>query len=443
MEIKKAQWTSEGDNFTVTMPMSKIDEENRLVSGWASLDNVDLQGDIVTAEASQKAFARFRGNIREMHQPIAVGRMVSYKPDTWYNPADETFYNGIYVTARISKGAEDTWQKVLDGTLSAFSIKGPIIESEPVFPKATDGNTPKGATLRRVLDYDLEELSLVDSGGNQYANVVSIMKVNGHNELSGTITETNSENVFYCDNGHEAVAKTSTEDSVECPEGHAMANIGWIEYDDDNKAAKVAEVIAKHNSAHTEDNAKQELPATNEGGVDVAEETEKTETVEGSPAPEVTAPGAEGKPETEIASSVEEVADNAEVKAPEETVEKAADVSEVEVEEPDFAKMFGDLQTAITSGLEKNNTDATAAIAKATEVFEAKFEELSKGYTELTTKFDSIQNELKSVEKSLAAVESETAVKKSGDLGGSPEETLTKSKGSLWNGRFLGLSDHV
>jgi len=442
MKIKKAQWTSEGDNFTVVMPMSKIDEENRLVSGWASLDNVDLQGDIVTAEASQKAFARFRGNIREMHQPIAVGRMVSYKPDTWYNPADETFYNGIYVTARVSKGAEDTWQKVLDGTLSAFSIKGPIIESEPVYPKATDGNQKKGATLRRVLDYDLEELSLVDSGGNQYANVVSIMKVNGQNELTGTITQTNSENVFYCDKHSDgAVAKTSTEDAEECLEGHAMVNIGWIEYDDENKASKVAEVIAKHNSS--QENAKQELPATNKGGVDVAEETEKTETVEGSPAPEVIAPGAEGKPETEVASSVEEVADNAEVTAPEETVEKAADVSEVEVEEPDFAKMFGDLQTAITSGLEKNNNDATAAIAKATEVFENKFEELSKGYTELTTKFDSIQNELKSVEKSLAAVESDTAVKKSGDLGGSPEETLTKSKGSLWNGRFLGLSDHV
>jgi len=441
MEIKKAQWTSEGDNFTVVMPMSKIDEENRLVSGWASLDNVDLQGDIVTAEASQKAFARFRGNIREMHQPIAVGKMVSYKPDTYYDPITETFYNGIYVTARISKGAQDTWEKVMDGTLSAFSIKGPIIQSEPVAPKVTDGNVKPGPTLRRVLDYDLEELSLVDSGGNQYANIVSIMKVNGQNELSGTITQTNSENVFYCDNHESAVAKTSTEDTEECLEGHSMVNIGWIEYDDDNKASKVAEVIAKHSSS--QENAKQELPATNKGGVDVAEETEKTETVEGSPAPEVIAPGVEGKPETEVASSLEEVADNAEVPAPEETVEKAADVSEVEVEEPDFAKMFGDLQTAITSGLEKNNADATTAIAKATEVFEAKFEELSKGYTELTTKFDSIQTELKSVEKSLAAVESETAVKKSGDLGGSPEETLTKSKGSLWNGRFLGLSDHV
>lgn len=435
MEITKAQWTTDGDTFTVAMPMSKIDKENRLVSGWASLDNPDLQGDIVTAEASEKAFKRFRGNIREMHQPIAVGRMVSYKPDTYYH-SDGKAYNGIFVTAYVSKGAEATWEKVLDGTLQAFSIKGPIIDSEMEFSKDA------GKPLRKVLDYDLEELSLVDSGGNQYANVVSIMKVNGETQVTGMVTETNSENVFYCEKHENAVAKTSNEDTVECLEGHKMKNIGWIEYEGNNKAEKVAEVVAKYNSSLQ--NAKQELPATNEGGVDVAEETEKTETVEVSATTtEVTAPAAEGKPETEVASSTEEVADNAEVTAPEETVEKAADVSEVEVEEPDFAKMFGDLQTAITSGLEKNNADATAAIAKATEVFETKLGELSKGYTELTTKFDSIQAELKSVEKSLAAVESETAVKKSGDLGGSPEETLTKSKGSLWNGRFLGLSDHV
>jgi hypothetical protein len=431
MEITKANWTTDGDKFTVTMPMSKIDEENRLVSGWASLDNVDLQGDIVTAEASMKAFSRFRGNIREMHQPIAVGRMVDYKPDTWYNPADETFYNGIYVTARISKGAEDTWQKVLDGTLSAFSIKGPIIESEPVYAKPTDGNTKDAKTLRRVLDYDLEELSLVDSGGNQYANVVSIMKVNGHNELSGTITDTKSENVFYCDK--HSVAKTSTEDSEECLEGHPMVNIGWIEYDDETKAAKVAEVIAKHNSAHTE-NAKQELPATTEGGVDVAEDTAKT--VEETKTTEVVE-------ETKTEEAAPEGAANvAEVEAPAEELEKAADVSEVEVEEPDFAKMFGDLQSAITSGLEKNNTDATAAITKATEFFESKFEELAKAHGELTTKFDGLKADLEGVEKSLKAVESETALKKSGDLGGSTEEnTLSKRKKSDWQGIFLDIPD--
>ncbi len=55
-------------------------------------------------------------------------------------------------------------------------------------------------------------------------------------------------------------------------------------------------------------------------------------------------------------------------------------------------------------------------------------------------KFDSLATELAGVEKSLAAVESDTAVKKSGDLGGSSEDTLSKAKGSKWGGFFLGTN---
>ena len=64
MHLQKSQWSSENSRFNISMPLSKVDKENRLVSGWASLDNPDLQGDIVLAEASAGAFSRFRGNIR-------------------------------------------------------------------------------------------------------------------------------------------------------------------------------------------------------------------------------------------------------------------------------------------------------------------------------------------------------------------------------------------
>ena len=72
MTISKAQWDMDGDNVRLSMPFSKVDQERRIVSGFATLDNVDKQADIVTTEASLKAFAKFRGNIREMHQPICV-----------------------------------------------------------------------------------------------------------------------------------------------------------------------------------------------------------------------------------------------------------------------------------------------------------------------------------------------------------------------------------
>ena len=54
------------------------------------------------------------GNVREMHERVAVGRRVGVRCE------DET--RRIFVTIRISRGAETTWEKVLDGTLRGASI---------------------------------------------------------------------------------------------------------------------------------------------------------------------------------------------------------------------------------------------------------------------------------------------------------------------------------
>lgn len=424
MELVKAQWSSDNGQFRIKMPLQKVDTESRLVSGWASLDNLDLQGDIVTAEASTEAFSRFRGNIREMHQPIAVGRLVDFRQDSYYDPSTEKFYNGIYVTVYVSKGAESTWQKVLDGTLQAFSIKGPILDCD------TEYVPDAGTTVRIIKSYDLEELSLVDSGGNQLANVDSVMKFerdeDGELMLKGMISKTFTENVFWCD--EDRVAKTSTDDSVVCASGHSMQNIGWFESDKEDKTEKVRGIVDAYLTASV---SKQEVPANNEGGVNVAEENVEVE--------------AEVEVSEEVVAEVEEteVAEDAEVEVEvaAEVEEEAADVSEVEAVEPDFEKMFGDLKNAITSGLEKNASEAKAEIEKVSTAFEAKISELAASHGELTKNFESLKSNLEGVEKALKAVENDTAVKKSGDLGGSQEETLSKSKGSKWGGRFLGLSD--
>jgi hypothetical protein len=95
----------------LSVPFTKVNREKRTVSGFATLDNIDQTGDVVTSEASIKAFENFRGNIREMHQPTAVGKVVSFKPETYYDPKSKEFYNGVYVDVYVSKGAQDTWEK--------------------------------------------------------------------------------------------------------------------------------------------------------------------------------------------------------------------------------------------------------------------------------------------------------------------------------------------
>ena len=101
MNIEKSLWSSHGDNISLSVPFTKVNREKRTVSGFATLDNVDQTGDVVTAEASLKAFEGFRGNLREMHNSTAVGKVVSFKPETYYDPKSKEFYNGVYVDAYI------------------------------------------------------------------------------------------------------------------------------------------------------------------------------------------------------------------------------------------------------------------------------------------------------------------------------------------------------
>ena len=190
MNIEKSLWSSHGDNISLSVPFTKVNREKRTVSGFATLDNVDQTGDVVTAEASMKAFENFRGNLREMHNSVAVGKVVSFKPETYYDPTTKKFYNGVYVDAYISKGAQDTWEKVLDGTLSGFSIGGKINDSDK------EVNKSNGQTVRFIKDYDLIELSIVDSPANELCNIISIQKVNGALMFKGIATEVTTENIL-------------------------------------------------------------------------------------------------------------------------------------------------------------------------------------------------------------------------------------------------------
>lgn len=432
MKINKADLVTDGDKVRLTMPLTKVDQEKRIVSGWASLDNMDTQKDVILAEANKKAFSGFRGNIREMHQPVAVGRMVNFTEDVYFDKATGKFYNGIYVDVYVSKGAQDTWEKVLDGTLTGFSIGGNILDAETKIDKSF-GDTP----VRVVKDYELVELSLVDSPANQLASVLSIHKTAGGTFVDGLIAKVNSESVFYCT--EDGIAKTSNDEVMTCPEGHTMKNIGWIEYEDDaSKTEKVKEVIDQHDSSHK--NTEQELPATNQGGVDVAEENEDKTVEPGETVPADVAPAAEGKAETEVASSVEEVEHEHAEGEEHGSTEKAADVSEVEVEEPDFEKMFAGLAKTVTDSLEATRTQVAADVTKATETFTARVAEVEAKQEDLAKSVDSLTEQLATVSKALETVDAGTAVKKSSDLGGSTEDTLEKSTGSsksTWGGVFV------
>lgn len=396
------------------MGLSKVDVAKRIVSGFATIDNVDLQGDVVEFEASVKAFERSRRNVREMHQPIAVGKIVSYEPKEYLDHESGEVYKGVYVSVYVSTGAEATWQKVLDGTLSAFSIKGPVRKSVSELRPGADH------PVRVIKDYDLEELSLVDSGGNQWANVISIQKnADGEMEVSGLATDIETKNVFWCKK--DQVSILSESETETCPDGHDMARIGWIESGDPDLVRKVREMITG-----TEEEA-------TEGGVTNMADTNEVNTVEEAKAPETEAV------ETEQATN--EVSET----PAEETAVATEEVSEVPDDEDEISKIHktvSDLEERINAGLEESNAAIREAIERieksisdSREEHENKLNEFEKRYEEVQKSLEEISGNFESVSKSVEALNGETALKKSNDLGGS--EVASGTTGGLWNSAIL------
>jgi len=448
MNIEKSLWTSDGNVINLSVPFTKVNREKRTVSGFATLDNIDQTGDVVTSESSLKAFENFRGNIREMHGSNAVGKMVSFKPETFYDPKSKEFFNGVYVDAYISKGAQDTWEKVLDGTLSGFSIGGKIIESD------NEVNKANGKTVRFIKNYELIELSIVDSPANELCNILSIQKVNGQYIAKGIAVGVVTENIFYCADSDSVFI--STDKTYDSPvSGKPAELIGWVESSDVNKAKEIDKILDAHKQSRftlpeTQTIAKQ---ANAEGGNEMSDNTENV--VVEDVAAEAPAEAVAEETAVEDTAVVADDAAPAEAPAeavaedvPAETLEKAAEVSEDKVDEPDFAKMLGDLKGFFSETLNKAseaNAAQVTTIQETVETFsksvDARISELAEQHTALSSAVNNIKNTIDGVQKRVDAVESETAFKKSSDLGRSEEATTIKK--SKWNGSFLGSVNEI
>jgi len=129
-------------------PILRIDRGKREVVVRATVEDLDTYGTVIGFDGSKEAFTQWRGNIREMHDSSkAVGKALKWEP------IDEE--RAIDLTLRVSPGAEDTWQKVLDGTLSGASIGA---------RNAKWGKKQwKGKEVPFLERYDLVEVSLVDN----------------------------------------------------------------------------------------------------------------------------------------------------------------------------------------------------------------------------------------------------------------------------------------
>jgi hypothetical protein len=424
MTIQKAHWDTEGENVRLSMPFSKVDAERRIVSGFATLDNIDRQADIVTTEASLKAFQAFRGNIREMHKDIAVGKMVSFKEDKYFDPETKKFYSGVYVSAYVSKGAQDCWEKVLDGTYSGFSIGGRMNDYENAYDESID------SPVRIIKDYDLTELSLVDNPANQFANILAIQKnQNGDTVVSGTSSDVMIENVFW-DKENGIVTISEEEVAVSPVSGIPMQNIGFVEKNDSEKTDMIKFLVDSAKGISIAKNLQEDNMADNEI-VNAPVADDAAEVVVAEVAPEADAEIATPAVEVEeVAKADTKPTDEEAAEGEEDATESSQEEDKEKVSKSDEA--IADLKTSISS--------AFSDILEVVKAQAAEIAELQKSIGNVSAKIADAESGFGNLGKRIDAVEADTAFRKSGDLGEIVQEPAMVEK-SIWGGSFLKSSD--
>lgn len=455
--LSKAFWSTEGDRINFSMPISKVDREKRIISGWATLEMLDKQGDIVGIDASVNAFKRFRGNIREQHTPLAVGKMISFKQDKYFDKETGQAHNGIFVDVYISKGAEDTWHKINEKILTGFSIGGRIKEAEDIYAKGTDG------PARFIKDYELDELSVVDNPACPAADIVSIQKFAGNDIEEKTVEKNYLENVFWCSKSDMIILSENT--STSCPEcNKEMVSVGFVESNDVNKSDTIMSLFDTFKKSSDEQSDDRE--AIDELAKSIAENNEK-EGISMAGRRKIVA-----AEEDIITKSEEVIAEDAIVEedvedveeATEEVVEEPADEPAEELVEEVVEK--SDASEVVVEAIEESTTptNINEDLAKSVDEIKASLVEM---FGDLSTTIKSLKAEIANLNKSVDTVnqevgvvkgsindvkgnlnefgqridevEADTAVRKSGDLGGIVQEV--KLNKSMWGGRFLSSAD--
>ena len=120
------------------------------IEGYASTDDVDRQGDIVPASVWKKGIQNYLKNpviLAYHNHSEPVGRMVDHRVDS----------KGLWVKARISSAADEVFNLVKDGILTAFSIGFRIVDAE--YDAAKE--------LFVVKELELHEISVVSVPANQ------------------------------------------------------------------------------------------------------------------------------------------------------------------------------------------------------------------------------------------------------------------------------------
>jgi len=129
------------------------------VVGYAATTDFDLQGDIITEEALKAASLDLLKNstvLLNHDLKLPIGRVTKVEFDS----------HGLLIDVLVSKTEPDVIQKIKEGVLNKFSIRGQVLERERKFDAELD------RTVNVIKRMSLVEVSLVSVPANPEARAI-------------------------------------------------------------------------------------------------------------------------------------------------------------------------------------------------------------------------------------------------------------------------------
>ncbi len=179
-------------------PISILKGANDLiVAGYASVEVVDKQGDVITKEALKHAFRKFMENpsyrnVQLAHSNIQIGDVVPNYTDNegrlWKSEVDDV---GMFVVVQLRNDiekAKEVSAEIRKGVLRGFSIGG------QAFKRVRKSDAKRG-DYQEISKLELHEITICEKGINPEATF-SILKEDKNTEVNNMTTAENDDDMM-------------------------------------------------------------------------------------------------------------------------------------------------------------------------------------------------------------------------------------------------------
>jgi HK97 family phage prohead protease len=183
--MSSAVLATRNDGFTIL----KARSDDLMIGGYASIEIVDKQNDLITLPALKEAVAKFMGdtkfrNVMTNHSNVQVGEVVdSYRDKTgrlWKSEVDDVgFFVVIKLRDDIEK-AKEVGRNIRKGSLRSFSIGGQALQ------KVKKSNENLGE-YNEISKLELHEITICEKGINPEARFDILKQDTGDKNMSNKL----------------------------------------------------------------------------------------------------------------------------------------------------------------------------------------------------------------------------------------------------------------